>query len=256
MWYRPVITLAGAALALLFAAPVAFGQWPTTCVALNDIVEAHLGNDQNVGIYQRVFGAGAEAACQNDHRDDVQATFAWAVGTTPQPDLPTPPATASAEPQEPIYETTRAQLVEEGLWDPYSNECSPYVLRVHGVCSSPSTPRTGGSAFAQEFGPGRYRFEFACAGFTPRPLLRDPGSIRVSWADRSETSRGWRIPVGNEVKPKFDCQGDDLEANIHWNSGRGIIITNSWTLYISTDDYSSEAFRLRVFFVRDLPEVP
>ncbi len=55
-------------------------QWPTTCVELNDIVEAHLGNDRNVGIYQQVFGDQAEQACRNDHRDDVRSVFAWAIG--------------------------------------------------------------------------------------------------------------------------------------------------------------------------------
>ena len=62
---------------------VAAAQWPTTCVELNDIVEAHLGNDNNVGIYQRVFGAQAEQACRNDHRDDVRSVFAWAIGGAP-----------------------------------------------------------------------------------------------------------------------------------------------------------------------------
>ena len=55
-------------------------QWPTTCVDLNDIVEEHLGNHHNVGIYQDTFGDQAEAACQNDHRDDVRSVFAWAIG--------------------------------------------------------------------------------------------------------------------------------------------------------------------------------
>ena len=54
------------------------GGWPASCVYLNDIVEAHLGNDGNVGIYQRVFGNQAEQACRNDHRDDVRGVFAWA----------------------------------------------------------------------------------------------------------------------------------------------------------------------------------
>ena len=66
------------------ATPV-FAQWPTTCVDLNDIVEAHLGNRNNVGIYQRVFGVQAEAACQNDHRDDVRGVFAWAFADASQP---------------------------------------------------------------------------------------------------------------------------------------------------------------------------
>ncbi len=62
------------------------GQWPTSCVDLNDIVEAHLGNDHNVGIYQRTFGDQAEAACQNDHRNDVRSVFAWAIHEpTPEP---------------------------------------------------------------------------------------------------------------------------------------------------------------------------
>ena len=53
-------------------------QWPTTCIDLNDVVETHLGNLGNVGIYQRTFGDQAEAACQNDHRNDVRGVFAWA----------------------------------------------------------------------------------------------------------------------------------------------------------------------------------
>ena len=63
--------------ALAMASPV-LAEWPTTCVDLNDIVEAHLGNDENVGIYQRVFFDQAEQGCQNDHRDDVRGVFAWA----------------------------------------------------------------------------------------------------------------------------------------------------------------------------------
>ncbi|MCY3748296.1 MAG: hypothetical protein OXG64_03280, partial [Chloroflexi bacterium] len=75
------VAIVGVVLAAVVAAVgagPALAQWPTTCVELNDIVEAHLGNDGNVGIYQRVFGDQAEAACQNDHRDDVRGVFAWA----------------------------------------------------------------------------------------------------------------------------------------------------------------------------------
>ena len=56
-------------------------EWPTTCVDLNDIVEERLGNPHNVGIYQNTFGDQAEAACQNDHRNDVIAVFGWAIAT-------------------------------------------------------------------------------------------------------------------------------------------------------------------------------
>lgn len=58
------------------------GGWPTTCVELNDIVERHLGNDHNVRIYQETLSSGAESGCQLDHRDDVRATFTWALPPT------------------------------------------------------------------------------------------------------------------------------------------------------------------------------
>ena len=70
-------------------------DWPTTCVELNDIVEGHLGNQGNVAIYQNTFGDQAEAACQNDHREDVRSVFAWAIGTTAVP--PAPPSQAFLE---------------------------------------------------------------------------------------------------------------------------------------------------------------
>ena len=85
---RAVVLAVAAGLVL---APPALAQWPTTCVALNDIVEQHLGNDQNVGIYQRVFGERAEEGCQNDHREDVRGVFTWAFddsAPTTDPDLP------------------------------------------------------------------------------------------------------------------------------------------------------------------------
>ena len=81
----PMPTLAPTATPIATDTPAATPapqQWPTTCVDLNDIVEAHLGNDDNVGIYQRVFGDQAEHGCQNDHRDDVRAVFSWAFDQT------------------------------------------------------------------------------------------------------------------------------------------------------------------------------
>ena len=60
--------------------PEASAQWPATCVELNDIVESHLGNESNVGIYQTTFGDEAEAACRSDHEDDVLYAFNWVLG--------------------------------------------------------------------------------------------------------------------------------------------------------------------------------
>ena len=76
---RRVVLAVIAAIALTVGmVAVASAQWPTTCVELNDIVEAHLGNTHNVGIYQSTFDQQAEQACQNDHRADVREVFAWA----------------------------------------------------------------------------------------------------------------------------------------------------------------------------------
>ena len=74
---RIVLSVLVAAVATFGLATPVLAQWPTSCVDLNDIVEAHLGNDGNVGIYQRVFGDQAEQGCQNDHRDDVRGVFGW-----------------------------------------------------------------------------------------------------------------------------------------------------------------------------------
>ena len=93
-----VAAMAVAALALAFMAAPAQGQWPTTCVELNDLAERALGNHSNVGIYQRVFGDQAEQACQNDHRADVQAVFAWAIPTP----APAPAPAAAPAPPPPV----------------------------------------------------------------------------------------------------------------------------------------------------------
>ncbi len=98
-------------------------DWPTTCVELNDIVEGHLGNRGNVAIYQNTFGDQAEAACQNDHRNDVRSVFAWAIGTTGvNPSVPTPPL--HADPTAPP--ATTGQQTWRGLVVASEDRCSPY----------------------------------------------------------------------------------------------------------------------------------
>ncbi len=75
---RVLVALALAVAAVAGSTVSVNAQWPTGCVELNDIVEQHLGNVGNVGIYQRLHGEQAEATCRADHRADVQSTFAWA----------------------------------------------------------------------------------------------------------------------------------------------------------------------------------
>ncbi len=95
--FRRTASLLMAAIALVtFGVSIAHAQWPTTCVELNDLAEAAAGAHQNVGIYQRAFGAQAESWCQTDHRDDVRQTFAWALGGEGQAVAGTWPATCVA----------------------------------------------------------------------------------------------------------------------------------------------------------------
>ena len=59
---RRAASLLVAAIALVsVGVSIAQAQWPTTCVELNDLAEAAVGNHQNVGIYQRTYGDQAEA---------------------------------------------------------------------------------------------------------------------------------------------------------------------------------------------------
>ena len=99
---RIVLSVLVAAVAALGLATPVMAQWPTTCVDLNDIVEAHLGNDGNVGIYQRVFREQAEQGCQNDHRDDVRGVFGWAFDQAVQ--------TADSETQDLAWPTDCVEL--------------------------------------------------------------------------------------------------------------------------------------------------
>ena len=85
-------------------------DWPTTCVELNDIVEEYLGRTGNVGIYQNTFGDQAEAACQNDHRNDVRSVFGWAIGTTGAAPPPATPVPAALPPATPVPAGSPARI--------------------------------------------------------------------------------------------------------------------------------------------------
>ena len=115
---RISIAVASAVAAMTLAVGIAAAQWPTTCVELNDIVESHLGNDGNVGIYQKAFGDQAEQACRNDHREDVQQTFDWAlpdaIGSTPTPATESAQPSGAASPRGVItFEGTGNELILE-----------------------------------------------------------------------------------------------------------------------------------------------
>ena len=113
-------------------------QWPTTCVDLNDIVEEHLGNHHNVGIYQDTFGDQAEAACQSDHRDDVRSVFAWAIGgkTPPAPGVLKLTVTSAEVPAHlPVYDRD-----QWGRWSDADGDCQD--TRQEGLIAESLVPVT------------------------------------------------------------------------------------------------------------------
>ena len=66
---RLVLAIVGVVSLLAITAAAALAEWPTSCVEINDLIEAGRGNDHNVGIYQRVHGDQAEAVCRSEHAD-------------------------------------------------------------------------------------------------------------------------------------------------------------------------------------------
>ena len=107
--------------------------WPATCVDLNDLVEGQLGNDANVGIYQRAYGDGAESACQSDHAGDVRHTFGWAV-PAPEPETEPPaPVAPSAPPasDHPDYEQVRQVAIARGAEPALAADIAAFVV-THG----------------------------------------------------------------------------------------------------------------------------
>ena len=164
--------------ATLIFVPFAFAQWPTTCVELNDIVEAHLGNTENVGIYQKVFGDQAEQACQNDHRDDVRNVFGWAIGSTPQP-APAPEATP-----EPPTPATPPPTLGESSWE-YRVETDPITGNVRH--------------FATQFNSGFDHVYVRCG-----PSQDDKLDIYVGFGDAGEGDITSNIYSEVEVAYRFD----------------------------------------------------
>ena len=66
-WVRHLRVLLIALAATLALASPALAQWPTACVDLNDIVEAHLGNPGNIQICRRPFGDRTAADLVRHH---------------------------------------------------------------------------------------------------------------------------------------------------------------------------------------------
>ena len=90
---RAVLACLAAALTLVVAMSIASahtpGGWPTTCVGLYDMIQSHRGDNDKVGIYERLHGDEAEEVCREDQRTQMEAALAWAMPTLTAVAVPT-----------------------------------------------------------------------------------------------------------------------------------------------------------------------
>lgn len=94
-----------------------------------------IGNDQNVGIYQSVFGDQAEQACQNDHRDDVRSVLAWAIGGDEPAMQPSAPAPSTSPASHPDYERIRQTALARGADEATAASAAAFVVTQGNVDS-------------------------------------------------------------------------------------------------------------------------
>ncbi len=90
---RAVLASLAAALTLVVAISIAWGHtpggWPTSCVGLYDLIQSHRGDNDKVGIYQRLHGGEAEEVCREDQRAQMETALAWALPTLTAVPVPT-----------------------------------------------------------------------------------------------------------------------------------------------------------------------
>ena len=154
------LTLAFLAVSVLVGLSVstALAQWPTSCVELNDVIEASLGNDENVGIYERVHGDQAEAVCQSEHRD---SGFQFGVRPYQLPSKSDPTAYTQAFVERAIhrYNTEGLQATLDYYNSPQSVDGQWYVFIIdenQTIIAHAADPDLVGKHVSQALGPNSY----------------------------------------------------------------------------------------------------
>ena len=154
------LTLAFLAVSVLVGLSVstALAQWPTSCVELNDVIEASLGNDENVGIYVRVHGDQAEAACRREHeRDGV--LFGGRRYKTPSKDDPAAYTQALVERAIDRYNIEGLQATLGYYNSPQSVDGQWYVFIIdenQTIIAHAADPDLVGKHVSQALGPNSY----------------------------------------------------------------------------------------------------
>ena len=154
------LTLAFFAVSVLVGLSVstALAQWPTNCVELNDLIEASLGNHENVGIYERVHGDQAEAVCQSEHRD---SGFQFGVRPYQLPSKSDPTAYTQAFVERAIhrYNTEGLQATLDYYNSPQSIDGQWYVFIIdenQTIIAHAPNPDLVGKHVSQALGPNSY----------------------------------------------------------------------------------------------------
>ena len=226
---RLAVAMGVALVALVATLTTAVAQWPTTCVELNDLAEAAAGHHQNVGLYQRAYGADAEARCQADHLQDVYRTYGWAFEAF----LRTmPPAPTSAHPDyELVAATARARgapdaggvardVIARGAVDAFLQGTDPVPYGAYGCAyRSPECPLAAERSVPRP--PPRRRVASGLqaawdllttttiASFTDAPRGQ---SVRIAWGALPDTTlaRYWR--ADHRITIRQDLRGERVES--------------------------------------------
>ena len=197
--------------ALTVSISAAFASWPTTCVELNDLAEAAAGNDQNVGIYQRTFGDGAEEACRRDHLDDVRAVFAWAIPEADTPPEPAPATLETTEPasdptQHPDYERVRQVALARGADEALAADVAAFVVTQGNVDS-----------YLRGTHPGVAYGEHGCPWRSPAcPLAPEAPSGPISFRIAPSLQPAWDLLVS--VSPSAGTNADLQTVDVRWGT--------------------------------------
>ena len=213
-------------------APADIGGWPTTCVELNEIVEAHLGNHHNVTIYQRAFAGEAESACRNDHRADVQELFAWAAACDAPAAAYSVQTTGQAPPGTPHEAIAALARTDFGLRNVLADmpwlACHTYTWLADGVSSDDRNQL-------------RQLNDIAFASEQAARLIADAAWF-VEGVDYDDPYRSGR----NALRSLRNLSARDPAL-------RNIILSYPWITDDLSDDESSALRRIFRISVHDLP---
>lgn len=242
---RVVLATVGVLWLLGITAVAALAEWPTTCVELNDLIEASRGNDENVGIYQRVHGDQAEAACRADH-GSRGFVFGGRRFMTPSKDDPASYTQAFVERAIDRYNTDGLQATLDYYNSPDSIDGQWYVYIANSeiLLANAAVPSIVGMPNAETNGPDGFPIGLQI----PAVATEDGAWVDYYWANpetgETQTKHSWVVRHDGlifgsgwyEAGPSRDQPDIYTQAFVQ----RGITLYNDVGLDAVLDYYNSE----------------